>query len=82
MSHIISVITDETSITLGSKCYYRWDLCYPWVQMLIQMRPSLHLGPVITLVPSTTRQSESSDCGLCVVNQSNGRAMLGEHRVI
>ena len=43
---------------------------------------SLHLGPVITLLPSTTCQSESSDCGLCVVNQSNGRAMLGEHIVI
>ena len=50
--------------------------------MLIQMRPSSHLGPVITLVPSTTRQSESSDCWFCVVNQSNGRAMLGEHIVI
>ena len=25
---------DETLITLGSKCYYRWDLYYIWVQLL------------------------------------------------
>ena len=35
-----NVITDGTFITLGSKC-------------LLQMGPLLHLGPVITLVPST-----------------------------
>ena len=29
-----NVITDGTSITLGSKCYYRWDLYYTWVQLL------------------------------------------------
>ena len=43
-------ITDQTFITLGSKCYYRWDLYnyYAWVQMLLQMGPLLHLVPVIT----------------------------------
>ena len=55
-------------ITLGSKCYYRKDLYYAWfknlitdgtfitlawVKMLLQKRPLLRLGPVITLVPST-----------------------------
>ena len=30
-----------------------WDFYYAWVQMLLQMGPLLHLGPVITLVPST-----------------------------
>ena len=30
-----------------------WDFYYAWVQMLLQMGPFLHLGPVITLVPST-----------------------------
>ena len=34
-----NVITDGTFITLGFKCYY-------------MMGPLLHLGPVITLVPS------------------------------
>ena len=31
-----NVITDGTFITpaLGSKCYYRWDLYYTWVQLL------------------------------------------------
>ena len=24
MSHIISVVTDETFVTLGFKCYYGW----------------------------------------------------------
>ena len=43
-----NVTTDWTFITLGSKCYYRWDLFYAWVQMLLQMGPLLHLGPVIT----------------------------------
>ena len=28
------VITDGTFITLGSKCYYRWDLYYTRVQLL------------------------------------------------
>ena len=41
-------------LRLGSKCYYRWDFYYAWVQMLLRMGPLLHLGPVITLVPSTT----------------------------
>ena len=27
-------------------------LLYTWVQMLLQIRPLLHLGPVIKLVPS------------------------------
>ena len=35
--------------TLGFK---NWDFYYAWVQMLLQMGPLLHLGPVITLVPS------------------------------
>ena len=48
-----NVITDGTFITLGSKCYYRWDLYYAWVQKLLQMGPLLRLGPFITLVPST-----------------------------
>ena len=64
MSHIISVITDETFLTFGSNCYYRWTFImlkskinvitdgtfiYAWVQMLLQMGPLLHLGPnVIT----------------------------------
>ena len=69
MSHIISAGTKGQHIRplwsllqqigplvrLGSKCYYRWDFYYAWVQMLLQMGPLLHLGPVITLVPSTTR---------------------------
>ena len=29
-----NVITDGTFITLGSKCYYRWDLYYAWVHLL------------------------------------------------
>ena len=60
--------TNTAFITLGSKCYYRNDLHYAWfkilatdgtfitlawVKMLLQKRPLLHLGPVITLVPST-----------------------------
>ena len=67
MSHIISVITDETFILhlgpnvitdrtllcVGSKCYYRWEFYYSWVQMLLQVGPLLHLGSVIILVPST-----------------------------
>ena len=36
------VISDRTFITFGSKCYCRWA-----------DGPLLHLGPVITLVPST-----------------------------
>ena len=48
-----NVITGGTFITLGSKCYYRWDLYYAWVQMLLQMGPLLHWGRVINLVPST-----------------------------
>ena len=43
-------------LCLGSKCYYRWDFSYAWVQILLQMGPLLHLGPVITLVPSTNSQ--------------------------
>ena len=34
-----SVLTDRTFIKLGSKCYYRWDLYYTWVQLL-------HLSPL------------------------------------
>ena len=30
----VITITDGTLITLGSKCYYRWDLYYTWVQLL------------------------------------------------
>ena len=44
------VFKDETWNTLGSKCYYRWDFSYSWVQMLLQMGPLLHLGSVISLV--------------------------------
>ena len=43
-------------LRLGSKCFYGWDFSYAWVQMLLQMGPLLHLGPIspiITLVPST-----------------------------
>ena len=29
-----NAITDGTFMTLGSKCYYRWDLYYTWVQLL------------------------------------------------
>ena len=32
--------------------FYKYGLYYSWVQMLLQMGPLLHLGPVITLVPS------------------------------
>ena len=35
-------MTDRAFITVGFKCYFRWDLYY------------VHLGPVITLVPSTS----------------------------
>ena len=55
MSHIISdqfelkFITDVNFITLGSKCYYRWDLYYAWVQMLLQMGPLLRLGPNVII---------------------------------
>ena len=73
-------------LRLGSKCYYGWDFYYAWVQMLLQMGlllrlgPNvitdgtlLHLGPVITLVPSTmcfvhisfTRTLHFSNLGLC-----------------
>ena len=60
--------TNAAFITLGAKCYYRKDLYYAWfqnlitdgtfitlawVKMLLQKRPLLRLGPVITLVPST-----------------------------
>ena len=30
----------------GSKCFYGWDFYYAWVQMLLQMGPLLHLGPI------------------------------------
>ena len=33
--------------------FYKYGLYYTWVQMLLQIGPSLHLGPIITLVPST-----------------------------
>ena len=47
-----NVITDRTLITIGFNwCYYGWDFYYAWVQMLLQMGPLLHSGPVITLVP-------------------------------
>ena len=55
MSHIISdqfelkFITDVNFITLGSKCYYRWDLYYASVQMLLQMGPLLRLGPNVII---------------------------------
>ena len=32
--------------------FYKYGLYYSWVQMLLQIGPLLHLGPVITLVPS------------------------------
>ena len=44
MCHIISVITDETFITLGSKCYYRWDLYYTWVQNVFTDGTFITLG--------------------------------------
>ena len=37
----------RTFITLGSKCYCRWDLYYARVQKLLQMGPLLHLGPKV-----------------------------------
>ena len=40
--------------------FYKYGLYYAWVQMLLQMGPLLHLGPVITLVPST---SSLRSCG-------------------
>ena len=40
-------------ITLGFKMLLRIRLSYAWVQILLQMGPLLHFGPVITLVPST-----------------------------
>ena len=42
-----NVITDGTFITVGSKC-------------LLQMGPLLHLGPVITLVPSTVHRARAN----------------------
>ena len=40
---------------------YIWSsLYYAWVQMLLQMGPLLHLGPVITLVPSSPDYKSSS----------------------
>ena len=36
---------ESALITPGSKCYYRYDLYYTWVQMLLQAGPLLHLGP-------------------------------------
>ena len=33
-------------LRLGSKCFYGWDFCYAWVQMLLQMGPLLHLGQI------------------------------------
>ena len=47
-----NVITDGTFITLGFKCYY-------------MMGPLLHLGPVITLVPSTYVPAVTYDIILC-----------------
>ena len=41
-------------LSLGFKILLPIRLSYSWVQMLLQMGPLLHLGPVITLVPSTT----------------------------
>ena len=35
---------------------YGWDFYYAWVQILFQMGPLLHFGPVITLVPSNNSQ--------------------------
>ena len=40
-------ITDVNFITLVSKCYYRWDLYYAWVQMLLQLGSLLRLGPKV-----------------------------------
>ena len=37
---------------------YGWDFYYAWVQILLQMGPLLHFGPVITLVPSNNSQIE------------------------
>ena len=48
MSHIISVITDETFLTLESNCYYRWTFSFITLGskiMLLQMGPLLCLGP-------------------------------------
>ena len=65
--------------------------------MALQMGPIVPLGPnvntdetFITLGSSyytsafynATCRSESGNSGFCVVNQSNGRAMLGENIVI
>ena len=61
--------------------------------MSLQMGPIVPLGPnvntdetFITLgssyYTSAFYNSESGDSGFCVVNQSNGRAMLGENIVI
>ena len=30
-------------MTVGSKCYYRWDFYYAWVQMLLQIWQSLYV---------------------------------------
>ena len=46
MSHIISVITGETFLTLGSNSYYRWTLLRLGPKlMLFQIGPLLRLGP-------------------------------------
>ena len=63
-----NVITDGTFITLGSKCYYRWDLYYAWVQKLLQMGPLLRLGPFITLVPSIAQMAGCKTDFLCTLH--------------
>ena len=50
MSHIISVVTEEPLLHLGSN--------------VITDGPLLHLGPVITLVPFTRNPDPRSEFGL------------------
>ena len=47
------VITDETFITLGPNVITYRTFITRGFEMLLQMGPSLHLGPGITFAPST-----------------------------
>ena len=47
--------------------FYKYGLYYTWVQMLLQIGPVLHLGPIITLVPSTDASKSSFSAGLMVL---------------
>ena len=49
-----NVITDGTFITLGFEMLLQMGLFYVLIQMLLQIRPLLHFGLVITLVPFTS----------------------------